>query len=251
MTFAGALRRSELCAIEVEHIRWKRRGFELLIPHSKTDPEAEGDRIVLTSGEHAVTCPVRALRAWLTAAGINQGAIFRAITRHGTLPELRPRDRTCAPRPHVILRVQNFRVISMAKKTTPAASKTAVAKPVVKLTAAAKPTRKSAASTKAAPPAPPPPPKPTTVTLKQLAVQFGESQNLPAKEAQIMLDGIIGLLVEHLKAGDKLRLSGLGILEVKDRPSRMGRNPATGATVQIAASRKIAFRPAKELKDAI
>lgn len=139
----------------------------------------------------------------------------------------------------------------MAKKTTPAASKTAVAKPVVKLTAAAKPTRKSAASTKAAPPAPPPPPKPTTVTLKQLAVQFGESQNLPAKEAQIMLDGIIGLLVEHLKAGDKLRLSGLGILEVKDRPSRMGRNPATGATVQIAASRKIAFRPAKELKDAI
>ena len=53
VTFAGALRRSELCAIEVEHVRWKRRGFELLIPHSKTDPEAEGDRIVLTSGEHA------------------------------------------------------------------------------------------------------------------------------------------------------------------------------------------------------
>ena len=85
VTFAGALRRSELCAIEVEHIRWKRRGFELLILHSKTDPEAEGDRIVLTSGEHAGTCPVRALRAWLTAAEIHQGPVFRAITRHGTI----------------------------------------------------------------------------------------------------------------------------------------------------------------------
>lgn len=66
-----------------------------------------------------------------------------------------------------------------------------------------------------------------------------------------MLDGVIGLLVERLKAGDKLRLNGLGILEVKDRPARVGRSPATGATVQIAASKKIAFRPAKELKNAI
>ena len=83
--FAGALRRSELCAIEVEHVRWKRRGFELLIPRSKTDPEAEGDRIVLAAGEHAATCPVRALRAWLSAAGIHGGPVFRGITRHGTI----------------------------------------------------------------------------------------------------------------------------------------------------------------------
>jgi DNA-binding protein HU-beta len=54
-----------------------------------------------------------------------------------------------------------------------------------------------------------------------------------------------------LKAGNRVRLSGLGILEVKDRPARMGRNPATGAAVQIAASKKIAFRVAKELKEAV
>ena len=60
-----------------------------------------------------------------------------------------------------------------------------------------------------------------------------------------MLDSVVGLIVDHLKAGDKLRLTGLGILEVKDRPARAGRNPATGEAVQIAASRKIALRPAK------
>jgi DNA-binding protein HU-beta len=46
-------------------------------------------------------------------------------------------------------------------------------------------------------------------------------------------------------------MSGLGILEVKDRPARTGRNPGTGAMIEIAASKKVAFRAAKELKEAI
>jgi DNA-binding protein HU-beta len=46
-------------------------------------------------------------------------------------------------------------------------------------------------------------------------------------------------------------VSGLGIIEVKDRPARMGHNPATGAAVQINASKKVAFRVAKELKAAL
>jgi DNA-binding protein HU-beta len=46
-------------------------------------------------------------------------------------------------------------------------------------------------------------------------------------------------------------VSGLGIIEVKDRPARMGRNPATGEAIQIAASKKVAFRAAKELKEAL
>jgi DNA-binding protein HU-beta len=54
-----------------------------------------------------------------------------------------------------------------------------------------------------------------------------------------------------LTAGDRVRMSGLGTIEVKDRPARMGRNPATGAAIQIAASRKVAFRAAKELKEAV
>ncbi len=58
-------------------------------------------------------------------------------------------------------------------------------------------------------------------------------------------------MVGHLKRGDRLRIGGLGILEVKSRPARMGHNPATGETIQIKASKKIAFRAAKELREAI
>ena len=62
------------------------------------------------------------------------------------------------------------------------------------------------------------------------------------------------LNTRHLKRGDKIRLTGLGILQVRKRGSarpRMGRNPAIGATIKIKASKKIAFRPAKELKEAV
>lgn len=89
------------------------------------------------------------------------------------------------------------------------------------------------------------------MTNKQLAEQLAERQDLPTKQAPALFDGVVGLLVDRLKAGDKLRLKGLGILEVKDRLARTGRNPATGPSIQIAANKKIAFRPAKELKDAL
>jgi DNA-binding protein HU-beta len=56
---------------------------------------------------------------------------------------------------------------------------------------------------------------------------------------------------EHLAKRDKIRLTGLGILQVRVREARMGRNPATGASIEIAASKKIAFRPAKELKESV
>lgn len=89
------------------------------------------------------------------------------------------------------------------------------------------------------------------MTTKQLAARLADVQGMPKRQAEAVLDGVIGLLVEHLKAGDRLRLGGLGVLGVKDRPARSGRNPATGEAIQIAASRKVAFRPAKELKDAV
>lgn len=136
----------------------------------------------------------------------------------------------------------------MAKKITP--SKPAPKAPAKSATAKPKQPSKAEAA-KSAAQAPAPPPKPVVVTLKNLAVEFGESHDMPTKQAQTMLDGVVEMLVKRLKAGDKLRLSGLGILEVKDRPARAGRNPATGATIQIAASKKIAFRAAKELKESI
>ncbi len=66
-----------------------------------------------------------------------------------------------------------------------------------------------------------------------------------------MANGMVDLMTALLKNGDRVRITGLGILEVKDRPARMGRNPATGAAIQIAASKKVAFRVAKELKETV
>ena len=55
----------------------------------------------------------------------------------------------------------------------------------------------------------------------------------------------------RLKKGSRIRISGLGILQVRKRAARMGRNPATGETIKIKASKKIAFRASKDLKEAV
>ena len=66
-----------------------------------------------------------------------------------------------------------------------------------------------------------------------------------------MLGGMVAMATRHLKKGDKIRLTGLGILQIRARSARMGRNPATGEAIKIKASKKIAFRPAKELKEVV
>jgi len=90
-----------------------------------------------------------------------------------------------------------------------------------------------------------------TVTLKHLAAQLAESHDLPKKQADAMLADMVGLVSKHLKKGDRVRIGGLGILQVKKRAARMGRNPATGEPIKIKASKKVAFRVAKELKEAV
>ena len=68
---------------------------------------------------------------------------------------------------------------------------------------------------------------------------------------EAVLDDLVTATSQHLKKGDKVRLTGLGILQVRARAARMGRNPATGEAIKIKASKKIAFRPAKELKESV
>jgi DNA-binding protein HU-beta len=92
---------------------------------------------------------------------------------------------------------------------------------------------------------------PTTVMLKGLVEQLAEGHQLPKKLAQDLLSGMIDSVTRHLKQCDRIRISGLGTLEVRKREARTGRNPATGEMIQIAASKKVAFRPAKELKEAV
>ena len=91
----------------------------------------------------------------------------------------------------------------------------------------------------------------TTVTLKHLAANLAEDNALTKKQSEAILAGLVGNIVKHLKKGERIRIGGLGILQVRRRAARMGRNPATGAPIQIKASKKVAFRPSKELKEAI
>jgi len=121
-------------------------------------------------------------------------------------------------------------------KTPPTSAPTAPTKPSASKPAVAKPTKPAAVA---------------TITLKQLAAEVAEHEQIAKREAEAILTDLVGLLVDHLKSGDRLRIGGLGILEVKDKPERTGRNPATGEAITIKASKKIAFRPAKELKAAI
>jgi DNA-binding protein HU-beta len=93
--------------------------------------------------------------------------------------------------------------------------------------------------------------KPTTVTLKHIAAHLAESHKMPKKQAEAMLNDLVERITYHLKKGERIRLIGLGILQVRHRAARMGRNPATGEPIQIKASKKVAFRAAKELKEAV
>lgn len=90
-----------------------------------------------------------------------------------------------------------------------------------------------------------------TVSLKQLAAELAEAHELTKKDSQAILDSFVAMVTKHLKKGNRLRLNGLGILQVRKRAARMGRNPATGEAIKIKASKKVAFRPAKELKEAV
>ncbi|MEZ0170461.1 HU family DNA-binding protein [Microvirga sp. TS319] len=89
------------------------------------------------------------------------------------------------------------------------------------------------------------------LTLRNIAETLSEMHELPKRQANEMLTQVVELIAKSLKKGDKIRLTGLGILQVRKRAARMGRNPQTGEPVKIKASKKIAFRAAKDLKESI
>jgi DNA-binding protein HU-beta len=93
--------------------------------------------------------------------------------------------------------------------------------------------------------------KSPTVTLRHLGTAISEKHELPKKQVNQVLEDMIDMVRGHLKKGNRIRISGLGILQVRKRAARMGRNPATGEPVKIKASKKVAFRAAKDLKEAI
>ena len=92
---------------------------------------------------------------------------------------------------------------------------------------------------------------PKAITSKDLANALAEQHQFTKKQGQQMLDDLVGLITKHLRNGERVKLAGLGILQVRNRAARIGRNPATGEQIQIKASKKAAFRATKELKMAI
>ena len=83
--FAGAFRRSELVGLDRTDVAITLEGLVITLRRSKTDQEGEGRKVGIPYGSRPATCPVRSLSAWLEAAGISEGPIFRPVNRHGQL----------------------------------------------------------------------------------------------------------------------------------------------------------------------
>ncbi len=93
--------------------------------------------------------------------------------------------------------------------------------------------------------------KRTSISTKQLSDALAEQHQLTKKQGQQMLADLVDLITKHLKKRERVKIAGLGILQVRNRAARIGRNPMTGEPINIKAGKKIAFRATKELKKAI
>ncbi len=81
--FSGGFRRSELAALDVENVQYLQGCLRVYLPRSKTDPRGAGHWRSLRRGRSAVTCPVRAVQAWVEGAGLTSGPLFRGVDRWG------------------------------------------------------------------------------------------------------------------------------------------------------------------------
>lgn len=82
-----------------------------------------------------------------------------------------------------------------------------------------------------------------------LADQIAAGHDLNKSDAKKIVDAVFSAIADAAVKGEETSLNGFGKFKVKDSPAREGRNPANGQTIQIAASKKLAFSPAKAIKD--
>lgn len=85
----------------------------------------------------------------------------------------------------------------------------------------------------------------------ELIDHVAHETDLEKAAAKRVVEAVLTGIVAAAKKGDEVNLHGFGKFKVKDSPARQGRNPATGTTIEIAASRKLGFTPAKQVKDAL
>ena len=85
----------------------------------------------------------------------------------------------------------------------------------------------------------------------ELIAAVAEKTDLSKKDADAAVSAVLGAITDALKAGDKIQLVGFGTFEVGNRAAKQGRNPRTGETMTVPASKVPAFKAGKALKDAV
>ncbi len=89
------------------------------------------------------------------------------------------------------------------------------------------------------------------MTKADLVEKVAKEADMTKKDAEQLVEIIFDSIVETLNSGEKIELRGFGSFRVRERNSRKGRNPKTGAAVEIPAKRVAYFKPGKELKELI
>lgn len=85
----------------------------------------------------------------------------------------------------------------------------------------------------------------------ELVAAIAENAGLSKKDTEAALRAFTEVVTDELKKGEKIQLVGFGTFEVSERPEREGRNPRTGETMKIAASKQPKFKPGKAFKDVL
>jgi DNA-binding protein HU-beta len=83
----------------------------------------------------------------------------------------------------------------------------------------------------------------------ELADRIATEHQLSKPDARKVVDAVFAAIADAAAKGEEIALAGFGKFKITDRPERDGRNPSTGATIKIAASKKLSFTPAKAIKD--
>ena len=89
------------------------------------------------------------------------------------------------------------------------------------------------------------------MNVTELAEHIAAKHGVEKKQARQLVEGVFTAVVQAAQKGEEVSIPGFGKFKVAAREARLGRNPATGETIQIAASKKLAFTPAKQVKDAM
>ncbi|HET9870747.1 MAG TPA: HU family DNA-binding protein [bacterium] len=89
------------------------------------------------------------------------------------------------------------------------------------------------------------------MTKDELVAKIVETTGIKKADTQKALDALINTIIETIKTGDKVNITGLGIFKIKDKKARLARNPKTGESIQVPAKKAPKFLPSKNFKEAV